>query len=393
MRSPVPFLLSLAPLVACSPSAASSRWTGTVDTLPGGTVVVHNPAEGVWTPETTWRVTEDLRLGAVDAEGPQQFGRVMAVRVDPWGRIYVLDGHAQEVRVFDSAGAFVRTFGREGGGPGELRRPMTMLFDPAGHLRVLDPQNNRISVFDTAGVYLDGLWMEGSFFTSRWPGGYDDQGFFYNFLPDFGADFRFVLVRFDSTLRALDTIPIPSYDGETYDYTSPDGNNSLSTGVPFAPFRVWQFQPGHAMWQGVNDRYRIVERSLEGDTLLVIEREYTPVDVTGADRDSALAGLEWFTKEGGKIDPSRIPETKPAYTAFFRDRVGNLWVLPFTTTARQGRVVDVFDPGGRYLGRLDLPFELETSPWPIVTDRYLYAVTEDELGVQYVVRGRIEKPQ
>jgi hypothetical protein len=38
-----------------------------------------------------------------------------------------------------------------------------------------------------------------------------------------------------------------------------------------------------------------------------------------------------------------------------------------------------------------LPFKLATSPWRIITDDRLYAVTEDEPGVQYVVRGRILK--
>jgi sugar lactone lactonase YvrE len=381
-------------VVACGRSAANTSGNATIDTLPGGTVIVRNPAEDRWSEETAWRVSEDLRLGATDAEGPEQFGRVMAVQVDVWGRIYVLDGHAHEIRVFDSTGAHVRTFGSEGSGPGELRRPMTMLFDPDGNLRVLDPPNNRISVFDTTGAYRDGPWMAGSFFTTRWPGGYDDQGYFYNFLPDFGQAFRFVIVRFDSALTPLDTIRIPEYEGERFEYTSPDGNNRMQTAVPFAPFQVWRLQPGRVMWEGVNDRYRFVSRSLvSNDTLRIIERDYDAVPVTRADRDSALASLDDFVKEGGKIDPSRIPGTKPAYSAFIVDIEGNVWVLPFTETAQQDRLVDVFDPEGRYLGRVSLPFKVESSPWPIITDRHIYAVTEDDLGVQYVVRGRIEKPE
>lgn len=388
-------LLPLLPILlftSCGPTGQPSRWRGTIDTLPSGAILVSNPATGLWDSSSAWRVTEDLRLGEIDAEGPEQFGEIRSIAVDEEGRIYVLDEHAQEIRVFGADGLYVRTIGREGGGPGELRRAMVMLFDPDGHLRVLDPQNNRISVFDSAGTYLDGLWMAGSFFTSRWPGGYDDAGYFYHFLPDFGGAFRFVIVRMDSALNALDTIRVPEYEAESFDYTSPDGNNRLRTGVPFAPFLVWVFEPGRAMWEGVNDRYRIVERSVEGDTLRIIERAWSPVPVTGLDRDSALEGLEWFVREGGKIDPSRLRDTKPAYQAFFLDAERNLWVLPFTVSADQGRVADVFDPDGRYLGRVALPFAVERSPWPVITDRHLYAVTEDELGVQYVARGEIQKP-
>jgi hypothetical protein len=329
----------------------------------------------------------------MESEGPEQFGRVMAIEVDGDGRIYVLDAQAHEIRIFAPDGRHVRSVSREGGGPGELRRPMTMLFDPEGHLRVLDPQNNRISVFDTSGAFLDSHYMPGSFFTSSWPGGYDSTGSFYSFLPIIGKEaFRFDLVRYDRDLNPVDTVDIPRYEGETFDYTSPDGNNQMQTGVPFAPYLVWLFDRKGTIWEGINAEYRMVQRTMGGDTLRVIERDYTPVPVTSADRDSAVAGLKWFTDQGGKIDPSRVPGRKPAYVGFLLDRVGDLWVLPFAAAAEQNRLVDVFDPRGRYLGRLTLPFEIQTSPRPIITDRHVYAVTEDELGVQYVVRGRIEKP-
>jgi hypothetical protein len=58
----------------------------------------------------------------------------------------------------------------------------------------------------------------------------------------------------------------------------------------------------------------------------------------------------------------------------------------------EGRVVDIFDPEGRYLGRIGLPFMLSMNPPPVFRDGFLYAVTEDELEVPYVVRARIVKP-
>ncbi len=60
-----------------------------------------------------------------------------------------------------------------------------------------------------------------------------------------------------------------------------------------------------------------------------------------------------------------------------------------------GRAFDVFDPEGRYLGMLSLPFPLPlaSNPEPIIRDGVLHGVTSDESGVPYVVRARIVKPR
>ena len=89
-----------------------------MDTLPSGEIVVRNTHDPLWAPEEAWRVVEDLRIGEAMSEGPDLFGAIYSFDVDAWGRIFVLDDQAQEVRIFDSGGAFVRTVGRRGEGPG-----------------------------------------------------------------------------------------------------------------------------------------------------------------------------------------------------------------------------------------------------------------------------------
>ena len=53
---------------------------------------------------------------------------------------------------------------------------------------------------------------------------------------------------------------------------------------------------------------------------------------------------------------------------------------------------DVFDPDGRYLGRIDFPFALSRSPRPILRGNLIYGVTQDELEVPYLVRARVVGP-
>ena len=89
------------------------------DTLANGSVLVTNPAEGLWdaNPEEQWQVVEGLRIGTVSGDGPDSFGQVGSIVVDGAGRLWIVDRQATEIRVFDADGEFVRTVGRAGEGP------------------------------------------------------------------------------------------------------------------------------------------------------------------------------------------------------------------------------------------------------------------------------------
>jgi sugar lactone lactonase YvrE len=126
--------------------------------------------------------------------------------------------------------------------------------------------------------------------------------------------------------------------------------------------------------------------------LRTITREFTPIPVTAADRDQAREDLKWFTEQGGPVDWSKIPETKPLVTQFFLDDEGDIWVVRESSGAEGSTVADVFDPQGRYLGAVALPFALAEAPLPIVRNSVLYGVVRDELDVPYVVRARITRP-
>jgi hypothetical protein len=402
MRSPIVaagLLCLSAGLLAsagCAPrdSDAATLWRGTMDTLETGTVVVTNPATGVWADESAWRVVEELRIGTLDDAGPDMFGRIRDMEVDAEGRLWIFESQAQELRVFDADGAHVRTIGREGGGPGEFAGVIGMTWARDGNLWLVDPSNARISIIDTAGSYVGSHGTIGGWMYVPWPGGVDTEGRFWNFSPDMSRapEPTIVMIAYDDDMNPLDTAQVPEYPGEREVFELRNEDSHMMTGVPFTPSLEWRFDPRGYMWFMLTGEYSITQLSLEGDTLRRISREYEPLRVTQADVDSAMAGLDWFIRNGGKVDRARIPGTKPATEEFLLDDEGNIWVLPVTGPAEEGRVVDIFDPEGRYLGRIGLPFMLSTNPPPVFRDGYLYAVTEDELEVPYVVRARIEKP-
>src|SRR5690606_12076777 len=115
----VVLVLATVSIWACSLDAGSNAWTGTVDTLATGTVVVMNPPSP--TPfDRQWTVEEIDRIGELEGDSPYMLGRIQAIAVDAAGRLLVFDGLANELRVFSQDGRHVETHGREGAGPGEF---------------------------------------------------------------------------------------------------------------------------------------------------------------------------------------------------------------------------------------------------------------------------------
>lgn len=387
------FLLML-PLSACGPDEASgaARWAGSVDTLPSGAVVVTNPATGLWTDETRWRVEEELRIGTLEGTGPDLFGQITDIAVDPAGRIWVLEGQSQEIRVFGETGAHIRTIGRKGGGPGEFNQAAALDWGPDGHLWVVDPRNNRISVLDTAGTLVRSHTTIGGFMIFPWPGGFDDAGHLYSPAPLRSEEgFRSGLVRHDTTMTPIDTIHPPRYTGPAEFFELRSDRGSMRAGVPFSPGLRSRLHPDGKFWALSTGDYTLLEIALTGDTLRIISRTFEPLPVTEADVEAAIEGMEWFISQGGKVDRGKFPDVKPPVTNFVVDDEDNIWVVR-QRERDDATLVDVFDPDGRYLGELTLPFATSWGRTPAFRDGLLYTVTTDDLEVPYVVRVRIVKP-
>jgi sugar lactone lactonase YvrE len=91
-------------------------------------------------------------------------------------------------------------------------------------------------------------------------------------------------------------------------------------------------------------------------------------------------------EQGADIDPNRIPDHHPAWKGFSVGPDGYLWVVP--ETADSTTAIDVFEPTGRYLGRLELDAMIRPLyPGPLVRGNRLYGIAQDELGVSYVIRA------
>lgn len=371
-------------------------WTGAVDTLSNGVVRVSNPARGVWTDAERWSLVEDLRLGTGSGTGPELFGVAYALAVDAEGRMHVLDTQAPEVRVFGPGGRHLGTFGGHGDGPGELQQPRGLAAGPDGRVWIVDLANHRYAVIDSTGNLVDERPRFGQGRVSPWPGTILSDGRVIDVDLSFvdGRPSR-TFTLYSSEGDSLATVPVPDYERPLFTHTT-DGR-TMSAPVPFTGRTHHAWDPEGGLWVGMSEEYRVAHISLQGDTTRVIRRESEPVPVNAAEKDAVVQAMNWFTDQGGRVEKSRIPDEHPAFSRINVDREGYLWVSP--TTPRQEEVTaetvntprpsvfDVFDPEGRYLGRLRAGLPLIR---PVITGSHIYGLTADERGVQYVVRLRIE---
>lgn len=369
-----------------------------IDTLQSGAVAVRSTDEGSWGPGEAWRAREVVRIGSEDAVDPVLlFADIWDVTLDELGRIYVLDRQPKEVRVFDQNGGHVRTLGREGGGPGEFKNPTGLAWGPEGNLWVVDVGNARYSVFDTAGHYRRSVRRAISGWGYPWEGGFDRAGRLYE--PSFNRDpstggsiYMYIRHSVSDDVFPRDTFELPEYDASESSYRIEMEGGITVVSIPFAPQLRWRFDGIDGIWFGVDDAYRLYHRRLGGDTARVVERAVDPIPVEASDRDAVRDRFARFGEPAVNAIIARMPDVKPAFEDFVVDDLGYLWVIR-TSAAQQDRsfrdiTFDVFDPGGLYLGTLDV--DVGRYPPPRIMGDQLVGVVRDEFDTPYVVLNRIE---
>lgn len=350
----VPTMLALC---ACGESAPrAGGWAGTVDTLENGRVLVHNEDVPLWEEGEAWQLREVLRIGSADGDGPDLFGQINGVQIGEDGSLYVLDGQASEVRVFGPDGVHLRTIGRQGQGPGELSRPLGIAFDPAGLLWVNNWGNARYTAYDatTGDVVREPRRLAG-FAMIPWPGAFDRAGRMLD--VGMGPDGEPVILGLDTAYVPVDTLPMPRADDRYQVFFRANGQIRMSMMEPFAPQPSWAPHPDGGIVVGEGSAYRLHRITVAGDTVATIEVARPRIQVTSAERDSALAQFEEISQLAGGATPDRrpsVPDVKPAHGALFVDEDARIWVT--RTPARgEGYGWDVFDPEGRLLGVVTLP--------------------------------------
>jgi hypothetical protein len=366
-----------------------------VDTLPGGVIHVRNPEVGTWGPGEEWRLEEELSIGTPDGEGLDAFGdMISSLALDPLGRVWVADQQSNDLRVFEADGRPVRRIGGTGRGPGEFLLPFRIFPDDVGRMWVADVMNARFTVLDTAGAVLETHRRPHPGGGNRPLWGFDGEGrLLESELRIVEGGSRESILRLDPGLVPVDTFPLPPTADPRHLRELRVERTVMRMEVPLTPMGVVGVGPDHRLWTGRSDAFRLVERTLEGDTLRVVERGWTPEPVTVEHRASALEEVAWFLEAGGELDPGEIPSTLPAFRDLLVDHRGRPWVVAATgpRMAPWDRF-HLFEADGRYLGEVEV--DPPMAPGPVLFgDEAVWATVRDELGVLYLVRYRVRGRQ
>ena len=159
--------------------------------------------------------------------------------------------------------------------------------------------------------------------------------------------------------------------------TSGNGMTSIPTGWEIGP--VWIIDRDGNFYFGRSDSYEIRVVSAENKHFRTIQRTWRPVPVT--DEEIAERKQRYTNSPKEIVDQIEFPKQKPSFSRFIFDDKQNLWIRIFAAKSTEDRTFDVFDPEGKYLYQVDLPF------YPAVfKDGKIYAIKGNEDGILMVKR-------
>lgn len=347
-----------------------------VDTLASGRVRVYNRDLLRSSPEPDFVLVEELRLGEASGrtggEGPEVFGKVVGLAVDEVGRIYVADAEDQGIRVFDSRGHLLRRFGSPGEAPGQFQDLRGIVWHPSGVLLAMDIGARRVTAFDSVGTVLSTAdhHKETGNVGPTWRADSDTLGLVYEQDWDSptwaGRVLKHQLLG-DFTLAPVDTIALAAR-GPHFDT------------IPTNWKPLWSVGPDGSMWHGNTNRFVLVKVTDRKDTTLVVELRRPTPRLEGRARDSL--GAAWG------LPSSALPRYKAVLTSLQVARDGGIWVWNPHVAQTWGRW-EVFNGNGYHLGQAATPVLLAAEPRPIFSQGAITGVTQDDAGVQYVVRLRV----
>ncbi len=373
-------------LLGCGPGDQEYGQNPVIEVLPNGVVWVENPPlqEGDTLP--TFVGQEDLRIGSVAGGGPDEFSRIGTFTVDDQGTMYIVDGMAEEIRVFDPDGNHIRTFGGKGEGPGEFSNATGMTWGPEGNLWVYE--SRRFSVFSPEGEFLTSYPRVPRGRLSPWPGKFDSEGRLWDFgvdRPEAAGNSPGTLIRYSVRRTSHD---FSSFDTlRSLDFRTGDLLPSMAS-PPYYDGLTRLLDPQGFFWFARTRDNRVYQVTADYDTIRGFSIPIGPVPVSDAEIDSIMAA---YNRPGRpvRLEAEDIPPTKTLVRRILMDDRRNIVIFPIASREDQNKVFLMFDEEGVFLGRGRLENRVYQAPHPIFKGGYAYSVVTDELDISYLVRERI----
>jgi hypothetical protein len=335
-------------------------------------------AAGAQAPQLTSLST----FGCESCSGPALFGGIRAISVAADGHIVVADKSAPIIRIFDSSGRSIASFGRDGNGPGELRNPIAIVVRSDRGVDVVDLGRRALVRLDPSGrdrglVPIDGFPTAASVSPANGMA-------LIGITGPRSPSMRILRVNGDATLSDLlraDAQEFPSRRMQNVSTLSiamaPDGSFAVGDGE--GEYLVRRYAPNGAFLSEIRRTVQKVKR--------------TPAEIEELARRQAdeLARMQALL---GRSPSSTAPSTAtiPQERNYFDpdalgfDEKGRLWVRVERGTQSE-TVFDVFDASGRYAGEVKL--DLRIAGFALGAGM-LATVAANRNGVEQVVLWRVE---
>ena len=354
-------------LIFCISGQMMAQKVKTVD----GVEVVENP-EKPKTPKgipTKVILKEDFKIGDSEAE-EEMIAQVTFFVVDENGSIYALDWKANNIKVFDKSGKFVRTIAKQGQGPGEINFPSGLLITSKNELLVEDAGNRRLAYFTLEGEFLRNVSVADK--TSLTNLVMDNKGNYLGrqFIVEEGT-MSFEIRKFDKDLNSLFTI-------EKIPFNLRDPLKDKINVFDFV--QIYLFDSKGQIYYGNPKEYEIQIFSPEGKLKRKITKKFKSENITEKDIEEILDRIP--DTGFGVRERMDFPKEFPAYEAFTMDEEERLIVRSYKKADEEDHVyLDVFDAEGKYIARF--PSKVNPRLWK---NGKMYAIEETDEGFQVIKR-------
>lgn len=346
--------------------------------------------------QETWELSRapTLSIGVADGPGPTTFHDIRGVATPEPGMVAVADGGSKEIRIFSSAGGYLRSFGREGDGPEEFRRIAWIDMCGGQAIVAYDAHRFRVTKWTVDGELLDEFSVESP----------------ARDMPPYsvacGASGDFVVMAWPSAVgvtrdpgpyRPPVEIGIADQQGrqETYvgTFPGPERIRTEQNDRPH-PFGKSTFIGiGSAgVYVGTADSFAVHLIDSSGRTK-TFGRDGPVSPLTRHERELWIDSYLVRAPEEQRLSLKRqfmahqwVPDIPPAYGDLRVDRLGYVWVSAyhFGDMGENGMVEwSVFGPEGASVATVLIPSTFRPSE---IGRDYLLGVSEDDLGVQRVHR-------
>lgn len=277
-----------------------------------------------------------------------------------------------EIRIFEAHGSHRATMGRFGDGPFEVGADPPVLLErlPGDSLMVLARDRRRM-VFGPNGERLRSGRVEGggAFALFGTQGMLDPQRIvLFRSGVGGGSDDGWIE---DRTVYMVTDLS----DGTADTLTTVDGRGGwhrMNYGLFPIPFGAGPHVAVGAgqVWIGRSDKYEIQSWDASGTPRMIVRNTRQPTEVTSA---LERQYQEWQMERRGRGAEGRqrinswhriirFPDEFPAYDYLAVDPEGYLWVLRYEPPwARTDFEWDVYDPDGRWMGVVSMPYEASPS--------------------------------